>query len=187
MAERVLEALRHRGPDGSDSKTWPEATILHTRLCIIDLSHAGDQPMLQRGRHRSRTVYNGRDLTVHRELQAELEKKGHRFRGRSTRKRSRHLCRGVRPSRCLARLRGMFAAAIPDLRERRLLLARDRRDQAALLPRQTGAPPFPAVSSMRFVSFRCRPDASDPQAIADFAGLPFVPRHPIRFTAAPAR
>jgi asparagine synthetase B (glutamine-hydrolysing) len=42
--ELLLFSLRRR-PDGLASKAWPEATLLDTRLRIIDLSPTGDQPM----------------------------------------------------------------------------------------------------------------------------------------------
>jgi asparagine synthase (glutamine-hydrolysing) len=39
------QALHHRGPDAHGIKLWPEATLVHTRLSIIDISPAGQQPM----------------------------------------------------------------------------------------------------------------------------------------------
>src|SRR2546426_12343657 len=41
----MVRALRHRGPNADGIKSWPEATIVHTRLSIIDLTPAGAQPM----------------------------------------------------------------------------------------------------------------------------------------------
>ena len=38
---RMADALRHRGPDGQGIQSWREATLVHTRLSIIDLSPAG--------------------------------------------------------------------------------------------------------------------------------------------------
>ena len=40
IAARIVHALRHRGPDGHGTRSWPEATLIHTRLSIIDLSSA---------------------------------------------------------------------------------------------------------------------------------------------------
>jgi asparagine synthase (glutamine-hydrolysing) len=172
VAERVLEALRHRGPDGSDSKTWPEATILHTRLRIIDLSHAGDQPMSNE-EGTVWTVYNG-EIYNHRELQAELEKKGHRFRGRSDTEVLPHLYEEY-GHEMFARLRGMFAAAILDLRERRLLLARDRFGIKPLFYSTDGSTVVFASELNALREFPGVDLTPDPQAIADFAGLLFVP------------
>jgi len=40
-ATRMAQALFHRGPDSHGIKAWPEATLVHTRLSIIDVSAAG--------------------------------------------------------------------------------------------------------------------------------------------------
>jgi asparagine synthase (glutamine-hydrolysing) len=45
FAARIAQALRHRGPDVHGTQSWPEATLVHTRLSIIDLTPAGAQPM----------------------------------------------------------------------------------------------------------------------------------------------
>ena len=121
--ESILAALAHRGPDGRATKAWPEATLLHTRLRIIDLSPTGDQPM---GNEDGSvwTVFNG-EIYNHHELRQELESKGHRFRGRSDTEVLPHLYEELGDG-MFARLRGMFAIAILDRRRRRLLLARDR-------------------------------------------------------------
>ena len=38
VASRMVKALRHRGPDAHAIRLWPEATLVHTRLSIIDSS-----------------------------------------------------------------------------------------------------------------------------------------------------
>ena len=45
VAKHVVQALHHRGPDAQGIRSWPEATLVHTRLSIIDLSPTGAQPM----------------------------------------------------------------------------------------------------------------------------------------------
>jgi asparagine synthase (glutamine-hydrolysing) len=172
VAERVLEALRHRGPDGSASKSWPEATLLHTRLRIIDLSPTGDQPMSNED-DTVWTVFNG-EIYNHRELQAELEKRGHRFRGRSDTEVLPHLYEEYGDA-MFTRLRGMFAVAILDRRQRRLLLARDR---FGIKPLFYSADASTVAFASEINALREFPDVDltpDPQAIADFAGLLFVP------------
>src|SRR6266851_3464761 len=42
----MVGALRRRGPDQERIESWPDAVLGHRRLAIIDLSPAGDQPML---------------------------------------------------------------------------------------------------------------------------------------------
>ena len=106
--DRILDSLRHRGPDGRHARTWPDATLLHTRLRIIDLSRAGDQPLSNEDGS-AWAVFNG----------------GHRFRGRSDTEVLPHLYEEY-GDEMFGRLRGMFSIAIFDTRERRLLIARDR-------------------------------------------------------------
>jgi asparagine synthase (glutamine-hydrolysing) len=122
----MAEVLHHRGPD--DGGTFVDAraglALGHRRLSILDLSEQGHQPMLsQDGRHV--LVYNG-EVYGFRELRAELEREGARFRGGSdTEVLLAALTRwGV--ERALGRLVGMFAFALWDREERSLVLARDR-------------------------------------------------------------
>jgi len=172
VGERVLEALRHRGPDGNASKTWPEATLLHTRLRIIDLSPTGDQPMSNED-GTVWTVFNG-EIYNHHELQAELEKRGHRFRGRADTEVLPHLYEEYGDA-MFAHLRGMFGIAILDLRQRRLLLARDRFGIKPLFYSAGGGAVVFASEMNALREFPGVDLTPDPQAIADFAGLLFVP------------
>ena len=170
--ERVLEALRHRGPDGRASKSWPEATLLHTRLRIIDLSPAGDQPMSNED-GTVWTAFNG-EVYNHRELQADLEKRGHRFRGRSDTEVLPHLYE-EHGDAMFTLLRGMFAIAIFDRRKRRLVLARDRFGIKPLFYSADGSRVAFASEINALREFPGVDLTPDPQAIADFAGLLFVP------------
>src|SRR5215813_4384639 len=120
---RVAEALRHRGPDAHGIRSWPEATLVHTRLSIIDLSPAGAQPMADED-GTVWTIFNG-EIYNHRELRQDLEARGHLFNGHSDTEVLPHLYE-EEGSEFVNRLRGMFALAIYDSRTRTLLLARDR-------------------------------------------------------------
>src|SRR5262245_45043521 len=80
-ALRLVEVLRHRGPDAHGVKSWNEATLIHTRLSIIDLSPAGAQPMPNED-GTIWTVFNG-EIYNHRELRRDLEARGHAFKGQS--------------------------------------------------------------------------------------------------------
>jgi len=44
VADRMRQALHHRGPDSYGVRSFPSATLVHTRLSIIDLSESGAQP-----------------------------------------------------------------------------------------------------------------------------------------------
>src|SRR4029450_11333785 len=70
-ASRMVHALRHRGPDAHGIRSWPEATLIHTRLSIIDLSPTGAQPMANAD-GTVWTIFNG-EIYNHRELPRQLE------------------------------------------------------------------------------------------------------------------
>jgi asparagine synthase (glutamine-hydrolysing) len=171
-SERVLGALRHRGPDGRAERRFEEGCLLHTRLRILDLSATGDQPMANEDGS-VWVVFNG-EIYNHRLLRRELEGRGHVFRGSSDSEVLPHLYEehGVE---MFARLRGMFALALLDRRRRRLVLARDR----------FGIKPLFYGVGERFVAFASELNALklvpgvdlalDPQAVADFAAVLFVP------------
>ena len=71
QAQRMLATLRHRGPDGEGVKSWPQATLIHTRLSIIDLSPTGAQPLANET-GLIWTVFNG-EIYNHRNIQKDLE------------------------------------------------------------------------------------------------------------------
>ena len=172
VASRVLAALAHRGPDGNGAQTWSDATLLHTRLRIIDLSPTGDQPMANEDGS-VWTVFNG-ELYNHRDLQERLEARGHRFRGRSDTEVLPHLYEEYGDG-MFAHLRGMFGVAIFDRPRNRLLLGRDRFGIKPLFYAATGnAVAFASeLNALRLVpGLDLTPNR---QAIADFASVLYVP------------
>jgi asparagine synthase (glutamine-hydrolysing) len=126
LAADMAGALHHRGPDASGAWVDAEAgvTLAHARLSIIDLSAAGAQPMLSAS-GRFVLSYNGEIYNAG-ELRAELEQKGHSFRGHSDTEVmvEGFSAWGVRGT--VERLIGMFAFAVFDKATRMLTLGRDR-------------------------------------------------------------
>jgi len=118
-------ALHHRGPDDSGVLEDRNVTLGMTRLAIIDISHAGHQPMVTPD-DQIRIVYNG-ELYNFREERALLEKLGYTFRSTSDTEVVLRMYEHYGDD-FLLRLRGMFALAIHDKRSgrERLLLARDQ-------------------------------------------------------------
>ena len=121
----MTRMLAHRGPDG-DGLVCPDGEPFgfgHRRLAILDLSPAGAQPMWDDEGRRCIT-YNG-EVYNFRDLRAQLESKGRRFRSASDTEVLLAAFAEWGPS-CLERLNGMFAFAIWDRAERTLFAARDR-------------------------------------------------------------
>jgi len=123
LIRRMCDLLAHRGPDGAGTHVDGPVGLGHRRLAIIDLSPAARQPMASEDT-RLWITYNG-EVYNFRELRADLERRGHRFRSQSDTEVILAAYRefGVR---CLDHLRGMYAFAIWDSEARTLFLARDR-------------------------------------------------------------
>lgn len=117
----MLDCVAHRGPDGRGFRTDHNAAFGHTRLAIID-PERGAQPISNED-DTTWIVSNG-EIYNYRELRAQLEAKGHRFKTHSDAETILHLYEDVGPA-CTEQLRGMFAFAIWDSVRRTLLLARD--------------------------------------------------------------
>lgn len=122
LLERMNATLVHRGPDGGGVHLDGPAGLAARRLAIIDLAH-GDQPMVTEDGAVC-VVQNG-EILNHLELRAGLERDGVRFRTTCDTEVLLHLYRRDGPG-FVEQLRGMFAIALWDGREPRLLLARDR-------------------------------------------------------------
>jgi asparagine synthase (glutamine-hydrolysing) len=95
----------------------------HRRLAIIDLTSSGHQPMSSRA-NRIWITYNG-EIYNFKELRRELENKGHHFFSQSDTEVIIHLYEEYGDT-CLSLLNGIFAFALWDGRQNRLLMARDR-------------------------------------------------------------
>lgn len=119
--QRMCAAMIQRGPDDAGLVTRHDATLGMRRLAIFDPAH-GHQPM-QTADGRFTIVFNGA-IYNHRELRAELEGLGHVFRTHCD---TEVLLAAFTQwqEACLPRLRGMFAFAVWDDRERTLFAARD--------------------------------------------------------------
>ena len=114
--------LVHRGPDSFGEFSDGDVALAARRLSIIDLE-TGDQPIANED-GTLHVIQNG-EIYNYRELRRELERAGHRFRTQGDTEVLLHLYE-EQGDRFAERLRGMFAIAIWDARNRRLVLARDR-------------------------------------------------------------
>jgi len=126
--KNMLNALRHRGPDGEGMESDSHAILGHRRLSIIDLE-GGRQPLFNADKS-ILLVCNG-EIYNYKELRADLEARGHRFLTHSD-------CEVIiglyleYGDALVDHLRGMFAFGLWDARKRRLLIARDHLGQKPL-------------------------------------------------------
>jgi len=126
--KRIIKHLndfqRHRGPDGEGlwSSDDDRLVLGHRRLAIIDTGHSGSQPMADTSR-RWMITFNG-EIYNHLELRSELEGLGCVF---ATRSDTEVLINVIAQwgEAGLSKLRGMYAFALWDNKERELWLARD--------------------------------------------------------------
>ncbi|HBG72396.1 MAG TPA: asparagine synthase (glutamine-hydrolyzing) [Deltaproteobacteria bacterium] len=129
-AEEVLrgmgDALAHRGPDASGTFISPDGRVglSHRRLSILDLSPAGAQPMFSSDGALVLS-FNG-EVYNFREIRAELEAKGHAFRGGSDTEVMLAAFREWGVDAAVRRFIGMFAFALWDAEAGKLYLVRDR-------------------------------------------------------------
>ncbi len=119
--ERMADALRHRGPDGRAVERLGPATLVSTRLAIIDVA-GGDQPLYSEDR-RVALVANG-EIYNHLDLRRELEDSGHRFGTGSDCEALVHRYEHAGLD-FLRHVNGMYGLALWDAREERLVAARD--------------------------------------------------------------
>ncbi len=123
---RVLEAMRdvqfHRGPDDGGMFIEENIGLGHRRLSIVDVSH-GAQPMFNEDGSLV-IIYNG-EIYNHADYRAELEAKGHVYQTHCDTETIVHLYEEY-GTKCVEKLRGMFAFAIWNRREKTLFIARDR-------------------------------------------------------------
>lgn len=123
LLREMTAAQRHRGPDDDGYFSADGVGLGFCRLAILDLTPAGHQPMTNED-GTIWLIFNG-EIYNFQELLPLLEQAGHRFRSRSDSEVIIHAYEewGVE---CITRFNGMFAFALWDNRNRRILLARDR-------------------------------------------------------------
>lgn len=165
--EAMQGALAHRGPDGRGVYVGPGAALAHTRLAIRD-PEGGFQPLISPD-GRWVLLFNG-DLH-------EAEKLRHAF-GKEFPFSSDGDTEAVLATlvlegeRGLHRLNGMFALALWDTHERRLLLARDRLGVKPLWFEPFGGELRFGSEIKALLAARERPPALDPLALAEWATVP---------------
>ena len=118
---RMTSSIAHRGPDDEGYFFSGPLGLGFRRLSIIDLA-GGHQPMSDL-EETVWVIFNG-EIYNFKELRAELEQRGHRFRTRSD---TEVIVHGYKEwgTEVLNHLNGMFGLAIWDVNNQRLVVARD--------------------------------------------------------------
>jgi asparagine synthase (glutamine-hydrolysing) len=170
LADRMGEALRHRGPDDQGAWTDSGVAVAMRRLSIIDLE-GGHQPMWTDDG--VGIVFNG-EIYNHVELRDRLRAAGESFRTRSDtevllRQLARHGLSG------LADVEGMFAACLIDRREGRLLLVRDRFGKKPLYYGEVDGRFVFASELKAILGVAGQTPELNHQAIHDYLSLRYVP------------
>ena len=171
-AQKMVAALRHRGPDSCGVISSAGCLLANTRLAILDLSERGRQPMSNPGG----TVwitYNGETYNAC-ELRRDLIERGYSFRSTTDTEVVLHLYEEY-GDLCVQKMQGMFAFAIWDARRHKLLLARDALGIKPLYyARQNGRLIFASEVKGLLASGLVEPRIS-PQALRVYLQLGHVP------------
>ncbi|MBQ5964533.1 XrtA/PEP-CTERM system amidotransferase [Massilia sp. ZL223] len=172
VLERMNQTQFHRGPVEGDVYLEPGVGFGHRRLSIIDLA-SGQQPLFNED-HSVVTVFNG-EIYNFRELMAELKALGHTFRTQSDTETIVHAWEQWGDD-CVRHLRGMFAFAIWDRKERTFFLARDHLGikplHYAFLPDGT----LVFGSELKsLLSFPELPRTIEPRAVEEYFAYGYVP------------
>jgi len=120
--EDAVASIIHRGPNQQGVFESEAVSLGAARLKIIDIE-GGDQPILSQDGD-TVIVFNG-EIYNHLELRRELEQRGYKFRSHCDTETVLNAFLEW-DTDCFTRLRGMFAVALWNERDRRLVLARDR-------------------------------------------------------------
>src|SRR5437773_9613674 len=118
---RMARSIAHRGPDDEGYLVSGPVGLGFRRLSIIDLA-GGHQPMSD-AEESVWVVFNG-EIYNFKELHIELEQRSHRFRTNSD---TEVIIHGYKEwgAKVLNHLNGMFGLAIWDVKNHRLVVARD--------------------------------------------------------------
>lgn len=177
LVARMLRAVEYRGPDDEGLESVGRATLGVRRLSILDVA-GGHQPLCDAG-GRVWAMQNG-EIYNFPALRAELAAR-HPLRTRTDTELLPHLWLDHGPDG-VARLSGMFAAAIYDTRDDTLLLARDAVGVKPLYVAERGER---LLFASELKSLLCDPELPrelDDEAVALYLALGFVPgeRTPFR-------
>jgi asparagine synthase (glutamine-hydrolysing) len=179
LLERMCAAVEHRGPDSRGVFVQDGIGLGVQRLRVIDLV-TGDQPIYNEDG--SIVVVQNGEIYNYEALRSELERRGHGFGTKTDTEVIVHLYE-EHGADCVRALRGMFAFALWDGRQRRLLLARDRVGKKPLFYATKGDTLWFASEARAILVDTAVEREVDFDAVDCFLQLQYVP-HPLSAFAA---
>jgi len=169
-AAAMARALRHRGPDGHERRTWDDALVGVTRLRVMDLDPRADQPFTDPNGALT-VACNGEIYNA-----PELRRRYRDFPYRSASDVEVLLPLLLdRGADGIAELDGMFALAALDRRTGRLVLARDRAGEKPLFRATVGSECWFASEIGALIQTEAVPRALDPGALHAFLRHGWIP------------
>ena len=132
---RMMQTLRHRGPDSDGVFSDGSTCLGFQRLSILDLSEAGHQPMTSPDGQVT-VVFNG-EIFNYVELRAELRRSGHEFRSSGDTEVLLHAYLQWGKD-CVSRFNGMWSFLVWDARTQVLVGSRDRLGKKPLYKYRNG-------------------------------------------------
>jgi asparagine synthase (glutamine-hydrolysing) len=171
LLEQMTQRLRHRGPDDEGFHVAPDIGLGCRRLSIIDIE-GGHQPMYNEDR-RVVVIQNG-EIFNYRELQQDLQARGHTLRSRCDTEVLAHAYEVYGSDFCKV-LNGDFAIALWDEAKKSLLLARDRFGVHPLYYTQIGKELAFASELKSLLCWNKVDRTLDPAAIDAYLTLRYVP------------
>src|SRR5215470_3428684 len=171
LIHNMNQTIVHRGPDDEGIYLGAGCAFGFRRLSIIDLS-GGHQPLCNED-HSLWVMLNG-EIYNYPELRKDLESRGHSFSTHSDTETIVHLYEEYGES-CFARLRGMFAIALWDSNNRKLLLARDRVGKKPLYYAADGKRIIFGSELKALLATGAIPRDLDPQALSDYFSFGYIP------------
>ena len=170
VLQQMLKEIQHRGPDATGTATFGNAILAHARLSIVDLV-SGDQPLYGQGD--TCVVFNG-ELYGYEELRSNLD---YPFNTTSDTELLPALYQKQGTQFCEV-VPGMFAFALWDNRNNRLLCARDRFGEKPFFYAKAESGEFVFASELGslLASGLIRP-VINPKAVASYLALRYVPEN----------
>ncbi len=167
----MTDLLIHRGPDDEGFYVDGPLGLGHRRLSIIDIA-GGRQPIFNEDGTIA-IVFNG-EIYNYLELRRIVEGRGHKLKTKSDTETIVHLYEDFGEA-CVGMLRGMFAFALWDARDRKLALFRDRVGKKPLYYADCGGG-FTFGSELKAVIENAdAPRVIDDQAVADYFSFQYIP------------